>query len=139
MPDNLIMKIAIDIDGVIDVIPDLLRILTPSLLSEGHHVTILTSRSNEPEVVSISLDEVRQAGIHFTDYYFLPSVEGQAPERFPPELNWFQKHIWQKAEYCKANKVDIMFEDDEKTILLLQIYAPRTKILRVINATTEDI
>jgi len=67
-------------------------------------VIILTSRSNKPEVIDISLAEIKKANIHFTDYYFLPEMSARPDSDFPQELNWFEKHIWQKAEYCKKKQ-----------------------------------
>ena len=109
------MKVAIDIDGVIDRIPEFLSFLSNHLLSEGHEVIILTSRANEGDVISKSLLEVKNAGINFSGYYFLPDVSKRIGDMIPQDLNWFEKQIWQKAEYCQNNDIDLFFEDDQKT------------------------
>lgn len=123
------MRIAIDIDGVVDTIPELLSFVSSKMPNTW--IVILTSRSPDSEVVAKSLEEIRKAKIKYDDYYFLPEVDSRCDKDFPKELDWFQKHIWQKAEYCKANNIDLMFEDCSKTIALIKKYSPMTTILRV--------
>lgn len=125
------LKVAIDIDGVVDVIPKFLSKITNTLKNDNVHFVILTSRSNDESVISQSLAEIQKHGIHFDDYYFLPAVEERGVEDFPKELNWFSRLIWQKAEYCFNHKIDIFFEDDPKTIALIKHYSPKTIVLQV--------
>ncbi len=125
------MKIAIDIDGVIDRIPEFLSVITPYLVEKKHEITILTSRSNSPEIIEKSLAEIKEANVHFTNYFFLPEANTRADSDFPTTLNWFERHLWQKAEYCQKNKIDIFFEDDAKTISLVQKHSPQTVCLKV--------
>jgi len=125
------MKIAIDIDGVITRIPEFLALTSKALMKEGHHITILTSRTNSKESITKSIKEIKDAQVSFNDYYFLPETNTRSKTEFPSELNWFQQYIWQKAEYCKNNKIDIFFEDDPRTVALVLKYAPDTVCLRV--------
>ena len=125
------MKIAIDVDGVVDAIPKFLSLITNLFDKKKIEVIILTSRSNTPEVIRETLKEIEFHKIQYDSYFFLPNTETRDPEEFPNDLSWFDKHIWQKAEFCRDNQVDIMFEDDEKTINHILKYSPNTRILQV--------
>ena len=125
------MKIAIDIDGVIDRIPEFLSIITPHLLKKGVSVTILSSRENSEEVIRKSLEEIKSYNIKYSDFFFL-SAPKDDDESIPKELNWHERHIYGKAKYCLENNIDLFFEDDQKTIHLVKHYAPSTICLKVI-------
>ena len=125
--DELI--IALDIDGTITARPEFFAKFSREARAQGHRVVLLTSRSRE--VVEESLEEVRGYGVEFDDYYFLPESSERPDGDFPSELNWFEKQIWQKAEYCRDRGVDVFYEDCSKTIALVEKYSPGTKVIPV--------
>ena len=124
------MKIAIDIDGVIDRIPEFLSIITPHLLKKGVSVTILSSREKSEEVIRKSLEEIKSYNIKYSDFFFLP-LPADDDESIPKELNWHERHIYGKAKYCLDNNIDLFFEDDQKTVNLIEHYASKTICLKV--------
>lgn len=126
------MRIALDVDGTITKYPKFFAFISKKLVLEGHAVTILTSRANCPEVITETLSELRSYGVVWTNYCFVGDGSDRDDSEFPSELNWFEKQIWQKAEYCQKNEINLMFEDDNKTVELIKEYSPLTRIFQVI-------
>ncbi len=104
-----------------------------ALFYKNSNITILTSRSNDSTVINETLDFLKSLNIKFHNYYFLPDINQQTHLTPPPELDWYLKQIWQKADYCQKNSIDVIFEDCPKTIALIKRYSPRTQIFQVIN------
>jgi hypothetical protein len=124
------MRIGFDIDGVITKNPIYFSFLTKVLKREGHFVAIVTSRSPLFEVQEATRQELKELDIIFDDLYFLPEDEDTF-FHYPLGLDWFQKRIWLKANYCQTNKLEVFYEDDTKTIALIEKYAPNTNVMHV--------
>lgn len=62
--------------------------------------------------------------------HMLPGVE-EAERRCPRgELDWYQKNIWQKVQYCMDNHIDVFFDDEQKVLDLFGRYAPGIQVFR---------
>jgi hypothetical protein len=117
------MNIGFDIDGVITSQPEYFSLVTKALRKGGHTVHIVTSRSPTSEVQEITKKELKGYKVDYDFIYFLPELEDRNSDEFPKELDWFQKRIWQKAEYCNKYKINIFYEDCIKTVKLIRTYS----------------
>ncbi|MEI8218618.1 MAG: HAD family hydrolase [Elusimicrobiota bacterium] len=125
------MMIGIDIDDTITALPEFFKELTVSFTAKGHKIHIITSRTDNAEVRKITRAELQELGIKFDFLYFLPSYS-TAKELCPHlELDWFQKYLWQKADYCLKNDISIYFDDDIKVVELFQKYSPEITVLQI--------
>jgi len=74
---------------------------------------------------------LKELGVNYDSLYFLPPYS-VAKEQCPhKELDWYQKYLWQKADYCLRNDILIYFEDDTKVIEIFSEYAPKIKVLQI--------
>jgi hypothetical protein len=114
---------------VITSSPEFFSVLSKKLIEEGRQVYIVSSRSDQQEARIATLSELRALGIAFTELYLLPSI-GIANQRCPYEaLDWYQKYLWQKVDFCKTHNIVEFFEDDEKVVDLFRQFAPEIKIV----------
>jgi hypothetical protein len=125
------MNVGIDIDDTITAIPELFKELTNSFKAKGHKIHIITSRTDEKEARIVTEKELSELGIVYNYLYFLP-IYSVAKEACPhTELDWYQKYLWQKTDYCLKNDISIYFDDDIKVITLFNKYAPGIKVLQI--------
>ena len=125
------MNIGIDIDDTITALPEFFKELTGSFRAKGHKIHLITSRTDNAEVRKMTQAELQELGIKYDHLYFLPSYSA-AKELCPHyELDWFQKYLWQKADYCLKNDISIYFDDDIKVIGIFKKYAHKTEVLQV--------
>jgi hypothetical protein len=133
------MIVGIDIDDTITACVPLFRILTKSVKDAGGEVHIISSRSDTPEVLRATKDELDCLKISYDYIFLLPDRVVAEKVCLHRELDWYQKFIWQKVQYCKDKKVSLYFDDEGKVIELFQKYAPEIQLLRVIkNSKGED-
>lgn len=125
------MNIGIDIDDTITALPEFFKELTVSFRAKGHKIHIVTSRTDNEEVRKVTKAELQELGIKSDYLYFLPSYS--AAKEFCPhqELDWFQKYLWQKADYCLKKDISIYFDDDIKVVELFQKYSPEITVLQI--------
>jgi hypothetical protein len=74
-----------------------------------------------PDILHVRCDE-----LHLLDD--TPAARERCPH---PDLDWYQKYLWQKVEICLREKIDAVFEDDPKVVALFKRYAPQIVILQV--------
>jgi hypothetical protein len=75
--------------------------------------------------------ELNSIGIMYDHLYMLPSQK-EAEEMCPfRELDWYEQYIFQKTVYCKANRVDVYFDDEEKAIRLFKRFLPEIQVFQV--------
>jgi cyclopropane fatty-acyl-phospholipid synthase-like methyltransferase len=75
--------------------------------------------------------ELKELGIVYTHLFILH--DRSEAERICPfnNLDWYEKYIFQKTVYCKANHVDIYFDDEGKVIDLFRRFLPEIQVFRV--------
>ena len=125
------MNVGIDIDDTITAIPEFFKELTISFANKGHKIHIITSRTDNEEVRKYTQKELKELGVVYDYLYFLPSFSNaNCPNN---ELDWYQKYLWQKADYCFKNFISVYFDDDLKVVSLFQKYAPKTIVLQILG------
>ncbi|MCB1087139.1 MAG: hypothetical protein KDM63_08850 [Verrucomicrobiae bacterium] len=123
------MNLAFDIDDTITAKPDLFAGLSSALGVKK--VLIVSSRGNSEESRRLTLAELENYGIRHSGLYLLEDGQ-EARNRCPHlDLDWYQKYLWQKVEICQREKIDVVFEDDEKVIALFHRYAPEILVMQV--------
>ena len=100
-------SLGLDMDGVITKSPEFFAFLSKQWCQKGGRVHIVSSRSNRPDVIEATKEELRSYGISYDYVYLLPSIEA-AQDRCPENsLDWYQKYLWQKVGVsgilCKRN------------------------------------
>lgn len=124
------MNIALDIDDTITRRPEFFRLLSRAVRAAGGKVHILSSRTACPEVLKRSCEELGRYGIEFDAIHLLPSQSIAATTCPHAELDWYQKYIWQKVDYCQKHRISVFFEDELKVIELFKRLAPRVVVFR---------
>lgn len=109
------MKIAIDIHGVINEAPIFFSAFTDAMINAGHEIHIVTGSYIHNDL-KLRLDDW---GIKYTTIYsILETREAQGIEiTFDENGNpWIDDELWDsaKGEYCKANNIDVIFDDTLK-------------------------
>lgn len=111
-----IIKIGIDIHGMIDNNPDFFATLTTTLVENGHQVFIMTGS----EITQALIAELRGYGIMWThlfsiaDYYKnKPDVQMWRDEQGRP---WVDKVLWNKAkgQYAAEQGLDLVLDDSQE-------------------------
>ena len=124
------MKIGLDIDNTITRCPYFFSMLTHSIKKQGGTVHIVSSRTDVSEVLDKTREEMREFDVLYDHIYLLPEGEtarGRCPHT---DLDWYQKYIWQKVEYCINNGIDVYFDDEEKVSELFARYAPKIQFFK---------
>lgn len=119
-----------DIDYTITACPGLFSLITRGIRQEGGQVHIVSGRDDDPEARRITKEELFSWKIYFDALHLLPdSLRAQrlCPH---PELDWYQKYLWGKVDYCLRNGILIFFDDDQKVIDLFLKYAPGIKLFK---------
>ena len=97
--DDMI-DIGIDIDNTITEQPQFFSFLTRTVREQGGKVYIVSSRTDDEEVLEATKEDLEELGIVYDEIYLLPNME-VAVEKCPhAELNESQKYNWQKVDYC---------------------------------------
>jgi len=123
------MIIALDIDDTITARLEFFSVLS---CSPGvKRVLIVSSRSNLEEVKQETRRELARYNIRFDVLHLLEGHEVAGKQCPHAELDWHQKYLWQKVDFCLRNQVSVVFEDDEKTIALFRKYAPAITVMQV--------
>lgn len=124
--------ICLDIDKTITKAPKFFSFLTQAVKKAGGKVYIISTRTADPVVYDDTRFELKGYGIQYDDLYLLPydeSIKTTCPHE---DLDWFQKYLWQKVEYCLDNNVEVYFDDDTKVLELFQKYAPGIQLFGVL-------
>ncbi len=108
---NNILKIGLDIHGVIDTFPNRFKLLSSALVKDGAEVHIVTGVKRDDRIEKLLQD----ANIHFTHYFSIVehleathvTIEWQDGQPFADEKKWNSA----KRDYCKAQSIDLMFDD----------------------------
>ena len=127
------MRIAIDIDDTITAMPGFFSILTRAVKEEGGSVVIMSSRTNQPEVVRTTAKELKEYGIQYDRLVLIEGIDTAAALCPHSELDWWNKYLWQKVHLCQQERIDLVIEDDEKVVALFRRYAPEVRVLRMIK------
>ena len=129
------LDLGIDIDGVITASPEFFASLSNQRRQEGGRVHIVSSRSDNLETRRATLNELGALGIVFDQLYLLPSIE--IAQKCCPlsSLNWYQKYLWQKIDYCIKHGIGHFYDDDAKVVELFQMIAPEIRIIHYADGT----
>ena len=76
---------------------------------------------------------IRNQGLHLLEEG--PEARNRCPH---PDLDWYQKYLWQKVESCLREKIDVIFEDDQKVIALFLRFAPKILVMQVLRTARCD-
>jgi len=125
--------LGLDIDGVITAFPDHFASLSTQWRNGGGHVHIVSSRSNRADVLATTKAELDSYGIAYDSLYLLPSIETAQVNCQEKDLDWYQKYICQKVNYCIENQVGTFYDDDLKVVELFRKLCPHIKIFHVIE------
>lgn len=114
------MKIAIDIDGTISLNPDFFRRFIDNQMDAGNEIHILTGgkRDQEDNVINPEgrLKQLKRLGI--TRFTVVVQIVRETQH---PGIGVG------KAEYCRDNDIDMIFEDDRLYVLEIKRIAPNTQ------------
>ena len=115
------MKIGIDVHGVITKHPKFFSELTHLIKQDEGEVHILTGSSFNPNTKygRKALDELKNCGIYYTHLFSIIDHHediGTEVVYEDSENPWIDGELWDKAkaEYCKENRIDIMFDDTQE-------------------------
>ena len=108
-----VLKVGLDIHGVIDTYPDKFRLLSQAFYRDGAEVHIVTGVKRDQRIDKLLSD----AGIHFTHYFsiveHLEQTQGQV--EWIGGLPYADETQWNRAkrDYCHRQGLDFMFDDSE--------------------------
>ena len=117
-----------DVDGTITAAPAFFALLSRAVRDAGGQVHVVTSRSDSIEGRVACKAELRRLGIEHDRLHMLPDAEAAGrccPHR---ELDWYQKYVWQKVQYCLDNEIDVFFDDEQKVVDLFGRFAPGVQV-----------
>jgi len=125
------VNVCFDVDGTVTAQPEFFSLLSHAVKESGGDVFIVTSRTRTIETKRATREELKELGIVY-DHLFILHDRTEA-ERICPfgNLDWYEKYIFQKTIYCKANHVDIYFDDEEKVINLFRQFLPEVQVFQV--------
>jgi hypothetical protein len=117
------MILGLDIDGTITAAPDFFRMLTAAVYRDGGKVLVISARSNTAEARRESEMQLRELGLLYSKLILLPEGTDMlgAP---PPELDYFERFLWQKVHISVCENVSVFFDDDDTVVDLFTRYAP---------------
>lgn len=130
--------LGLDIDGVITASPDYFVSLSSDWRRKGRQVHIVSSRSDHPEARQSTIAELRAIGITYDRLYLLPSIETAQRDCQIPGLDWYQKYLWQKVDYCTRHDISLFYDDDIKVVQLFQLLAPKIEIIHYSEAVNDE-
>jgi hypothetical protein len=129
MADVEVTNLGLDIDGVITISPSFFAELSAQVKAKGGQVYIVSSRSDLPEVRAETMKELALLGITYDHLYLLPPIQTAQVVCTHDELDWYQKYIWQKVNYCIASGITCFYDDEEKVVSLFRRWAPQIHII----------
>ena len=117
-------RIGIDIDGTITAYPEFFSEFSSNIKKNKGLVHIISSRTDYPLVLRETKKELESLRISYDHIYLLPNIT--IAEKVCPhgDLDWYQKYIWQKVNFCVNRGIGIFFDDEDKVIELFNRYAP---------------
>ena len=131
------MNICFDVDGTITEYPEFFSLLSRAVKGSGGKVYVVTSRTRTPETMEATRKELNELGIMYDHLFMLPD-QAEADRICPfNNLDWYQRFIFQKTIYCKANHVDVFFDDENKVIDLFKRFLPEIQVFQVHRKGTE--
>jgi hypothetical protein len=124
------MNVGLDMDGTITASPKFFALLCRAVKAGRGKVYVVTSRTDSPEARRDTLAELDRYGIEFDELCMLPAFE-EAGKRCPHgSLDWYQKYLWQKADFALQKKISVFFDDDEKVVRLFAEFAPAVQVFQ---------
>ncbi len=127
------MIIAIDIDDTLTVNPYFFSMLSRAVIKDGGRVIIISSRPNISETIRLTIQQLNEYGMKYSKLVLIDGPDVAKATCSHGELDWWEKYLWQKVNICQKEKVEIVFEDDEKVIELFKKIAPEIQVFRVIK------
>jgi hypothetical protein len=122
------IRLGLDIDGVITAEPKRFADLSQRLIESAADVRIVTSRSAQAQ--QATEQELETYGVNYSELYFLPEIS-QAQRLCPhARLNWYEKYLWQKADYALTRNLSHFIDDDLVVERLFAMYAPSIAFVR---------
>ena len=125
----------IDIDEVITASPEFFSSLSKLWKNAGTCVHIVSSRCDIPDAKQATIEELQTLGIVYEHLYLLPSIEVAQIKCQHRELDWYQKYLWQKVDYCLKHGIEKFYDDDTKVVQLFRIFAPDIEVVHYVNCT----
>ena len=126
-------RLGLDMDGTITMAPAFFSLLARSVRGAGGQVHVVTSRADTLEGRVAIKAELSRLGIEHNRLHMLPDAE-EAGRRCPHcKLDWYQKYIWQKVQYCLDHEIDVFFDDEQKVVDLFGRFAPGIKVFRPVG------
>lgn len=111
-----ILKIGLDVHGVINKDPAFFSVLSNRLIKQCHEVHLLTGK----EIGSILAKEIVDSGVSFTKLFSITTYHKSigtyvAYKDGNPEWPMIAPPKWDrtKADYCAREGIDIMIDDSE--------------------------
>lgn len=128
-----VRHVALDVDGVITAAPHFFRALSKAACDSGLRVSVVTSRSPDPRAVAATRAELRGLRIDFDALHAIPAMG--ADFSCPHEaLDWYQRWLWLKIDYCVREGVQLLFDDDAKVIDLAARFGPTLNAVHILGA-----
>ena len=125
------MNVCFDVDGTITENPEFFSLLSRAIRDSNGRVHVVTSRTRTPETMEATKRELNEMGIVYDHLYMLHD-QAEADRICPfNDLDWYQRFIFQKTVYCKANQVDVYFDDENKVIDLFRRFLPEIQVFQV--------
>jgi len=119
-------RLGLDIDGTITLDPALFAEVATACKAARGEVHVVTSRSEASRQQTLA--ELQGYDIPFDALYFIGEVS-VASERCPhKELDWFQRYLWQKADYALRHQLTHFVDDDPKVLSLFAAFAPKVVV-----------
>jgi hypothetical protein len=107
--------------------------LTKAVIEHKGKVIIVSSRTNVPEAVRATEQELKELNIAFSELVLLKTPEMAQANCPHDELDYWNKYLWQKVDACVRRKVSVYIDDDEKVAALFKKYAPKISVLRMMK------
>lgn len=108
-----VMKIGLDLHGVVDARPEFFKDLTKLFVDNGHEVHIITGAQSDLE-----LPKIQALGISYTHLFSIVDhhIALGTPIRWDDKKNpHLDAYLWDKtkAEYCSKNSIDLHIDDSD--------------------------
>jgi hypothetical protein len=108
------MRVGLDLDGLLDERPDFFAFLTAALRAGGHFVAVLTYR--DPESLARTEAQLTAWGIGFDELHFARSLSD-------------------KGRLCRELRIDLYFDDQDECVVGVD---ERTTVLKIRNGGNFD-
>ena len=125
------MNICFDVDGTITTQPEFFKVLSHAVKKSGGAVHIVTSRTRTVETKNATREELKGYGIAY-DHLFIIHDRSEADRICPVGgLDWYQRYVFQKLIYCRANKIELYIDDEQIVIDLFKRYMPEIQVMQM--------